>query len=341
MASIIREPNGRRTIQFSAADSTRKSIRLGKVSQSVADKVKVKIEHLIAATVSGFPMDNETAQWLAVIGDNLAAVNDDDIVAGHLHQLGKFIESYIRQRTDVKSSTRRNLLAARSKLVEFYGEDKCLRDITPGDADAWKTWLKSRYAAGTTGRAIKFGKQFFRVAKRRRLVAENPFDEVKAPAQVNESRKAFISREDSQKVVDACPDHEWKLIFALSRYGGLRCPSETLALRWVDVDWERDRFWVPSPKTEGHEGHEGRWVPMFPELRPFLAAAFELAGVGAVHVVSRYRDPAKNFRTRMLRIIKRAGLKPCSSTTFGLAARPSWPEHTPFTSFAAGSAIAR
>ena len=33
-------------------------------------------------------------------------------------------------------------------------------------------------------------------------------------------------------------------------------------------------------------------------------------GVGAVHVVSRYRDPAKNFRTRMLRIIKRAGLKP-------------------------------
>ena len=39
---------------------------------------------------------------------------------------------------------------------------------------------------------------------------------------------------------------------ALSRYGGLRCPSEHLALKWSDVDWDKSRIRVPSPKTEHH-----------------------------------------------------------------------------------------
>ena len=44
------------------------------------------------------------------------------------------------------------------------------------------------------------------------------------------------------------------LIFALSRFAGLRCPSEHLALRWSDINWERSRMIVQSPKTEHHEG---------------------------------------------------------------------------------------
>ena len=64
----------------------------------------------------------------------------------------------------------------------------------------------------------------------------------------------FLSREDSEKVLAACPDAEWRLIFALSRFGGLRCPSEHLALRWGDVDWEHNRMTVHSSKTEHYEG---------------------------------------------------------------------------------------
>src|SRR6266849_6310224 len=52
---------------------------------------------------------------------------------------------------------------------------------------------------------------------------------------------------------------EWRLIFALARFGGLRCPSEFVPLKWEHVDWARNRFWVTSPKTERHQGHEGRW----------------------------------------------------------------------------------
>jgi len=311
MATIGNDPNGHKRILFVAPDGKRKTIRLGKVTTKQATAFKAKVEALIGQTITGV-VDDEVSRWLAgldaeiygrLAAEGLAQPRDSA-------RLDEFLDGYIARRTDVKPLTRRNLQAARNKLVRFFGADKCLRDITAGDADAWKTWLKSQYASGTTGRAIKFGKQYFRAALRGRLIAANPFDEVSAPAQANESRKYFVNRQDARKVLDACPDAEWRLIFALSRYGGVRCPSETLALRWQDVDWARDRMWVSSPKTEGHDGHEGRWVPLFPELRPYLQAAFEEAEEGAIYVINTYRDPNKNFRTRLLRIFKRAGLKP-------------------------------
>lgn len=206
-------------------------------------------------------------------------------------RLGEFLESYIAQRTDVKPRTRINLNAARARLIEFFGKDRLLRDIAPGDADAWLLWLKERYADGTAGRTVKRAKQFFRAAVRCRLLTENPFADVKAPSEVNESRKHFVTREIARRVLDACPDAEWRLIFALSRYGGLRCPSEHLSLEWTGVNWEEGRLFVDSPKTGP------RWVPIFPELRPYLEEAFELAPEGAVHVSNRYRDTNANLRT--------------------------------------------
>jgi hypothetical protein len=82
-----------------------------------------------------------------------------------------------------------------------------------------------------------------------------------------------------------------------------------LKLTWGDVDWERGRFRVSSPKTEHHEGKEERWVPLFPELRPHLEAAFDAAEPGQVNVIS-WRDTDKNLRTRLTAIIRRAGLVP-------------------------------
>src|SRR5262249_59887286 len=87
-------------------------------------------------------------------------------------------------------------------------------------------------------------------------------------------------------------------------------PSEQLALRWVDVDWERDRFLVRAPKTEQHDDDGERWVPIFPEVRPYFEKCFELAEDGAVYVLNRYRQTNANLRTQFMRIIRKAGEKP-------------------------------
>ncbi len=128
--------------------------------------------------------------------------------------------------------------------------------------------------------------------------------------QSNSSRFYFVTREMAEKVLAACPDNQRQLIFALSRYGGLRCPSEHLALRWCDVDLPGGRMTVHSPKTEHHEGKAQRVVPIFPELRPYLEDAYQLAEPGAVYVITRYRDAKANLRTHMERIIEKAGLQP-------------------------------
>jgi hypothetical protein len=90
----------------------------------------------------------------------------------------------------------------------------------------------------------------------------------------------------------------------------MRCPSEHLALRWGDVDWEHNRMTVRSPKTEHYEGKGSRLVPIFPELLPYLRDAFELAEPGTEFVIARCRDGNVNLRTQFERIIRRAGLQP-------------------------------
>ena len=53
-----------------------------------------------------------------------------------------------------------------------------------------------------------------------------------------------------------------------------------------------------------------RWVPIFPELRPYLDEAFDLAAEGAVFLITRYRCPNCNLRTQLNRILRRTGLEP-------------------------------
>lgn len=122
MASISRGPNGRRTVQFVAADGKRKSIRLGKASQRVAEEVKVKVEQLAAAVASGFPLDGETSQWLVRIGDDLA----DKLAAVGLiprrgaARLEEFIDGYVSRRTDLKEWTTTSLRVAAKRITEFF-----------------------------------------------------------------------------------------------------------------------------------------------------------------------------------------------------------------------------
>ena len=311
MASISTQPGGLRTIQFVGQDHKRRSIRLGKVSHRQALVVKSKVEALNAAAVTGHAPDEEVSRWVAgldaAMSDKLSAVGL--IAKQEVATLGAFIASYIANRPDVKPLTLKKYESSRRQLVAFFGADKRLRDITVGDVDDWARAFAARgKAANTLRKHVAVAKLFFGGAVKKGLIAKNPFAHLKAGVLPNRERFYFVSREETAKVIDACPDAEWRLIVALARYGGLRCPSEHFALRWREIDWERGRMKVNSPKTERHAGGESRIVPIFPELRPYLEEAFEMAEPGAEYVIgARYRNV--KLRSRMLNIIWAAGLK--------------------------------
>jgi integrase len=320
MASISREPNGRRTIQFVAPDGKRRSIRLGKVSQRTAEAVKVRVEALNTAAITGHPVDDEVARWVAgldkTMADKLAAVGL--IPKREAAALGPFLEGYLQSRIDVKPATLSCWRGAIKSLLEHFGPDRPLRDITEGDADAFRLYLVGQGLASTTvARAVHYVKQFLRSAVKRRLISANPFDGVSVKAVMLPGRQRFITLEETAKLLDAAPSTDWRCIIGLCRYGGLRCPSEVMALRWQDVDWDSGRITVTAPKTAHHPGKGTRTIPLFCELRALLTEAWDAAPEGEVYVVgsqfrSRFSQSVKGFnlRTTFERIVIRAGLTP-------------------------------
>lgn len=317
MASIHKEPNGTRRILFVASDGVRRCVRLGRASGRIAEGYKSKIETIIACQRAGRALDAETAEWLGeVIDDRLhQRLVKVGLAAERMNKapatitLGKFLDQYIDLREDIKPGTHTNYLQTRRWLVEYFGEDKPLSAITQGDAEELRSYFTAKkLGENTLRRHLKRAGQFFRHALRKKYIKENPFGEMKSlSVRGNREKFYFITEQEAQKVLAACPDSQWRLLFTLSRYGGLRCPSEHLALKWANVDWARNRLTVPSPKTERHEGKASRVIPLFPELRQELEEAFDPENV---YIITKYREPNVNMRTQLLRIINRAGLKP-------------------------------
>jgi integrase len=313
MASLTNEPNGHRTIQFALEDGRRRSIRLGKINKKAAQTIKIKIEHLINHRKYGHPLDETTARWLKTLGETMS---ERLVAAGLLEKkecanLGQFLDEYTSGRTDVKGSTQLVYGHTRRNLIAYFGREKALRDITRGDADAWRRYLIDEgLSKNTVRRRCGIAKQFFRAAVRLELIDRNPFEDLKVAVGSNPDRVHFIDRATATRVLEACPDDEWRLLFALSRYGGLRCPSEHLSMRWKDVDWDNDRITIRSPKTEHLDSGGIRQIPIFPELRPYLEAVREQAGPDGEYVITRYRQLNVNLRTQLMKILKRAGIEP-------------------------------
>ncbi len=321
MASISNDPNGRRRILFVDTRGDRKTIRLGKVPQRYAEAVKVKVEDLVFATITGHAPADETSRWLTNLGpelyDKLARVGLTK--RRDSAKLGAFLTNYIEGRSDVKPATREVWSQVVRNLLDHFGDDRALPTVTEGDAEDFKMFLIAQgLAPVTVHKRLQFARMFFRGAKRRELITNNPFEEITNPAVMLPDRQYFVTRGETERLL-AESDSTWRVIVGLCRYGGLRCPSEVLSLRWQDVNWESEPIIVPSPKTAHHPGKDSRIIPMFAELKPILAEAFDLAPEGAEYVVdSGYRRAAQtlsgwrncNMRTQFMRIVKRAGLKP-------------------------------
>lgn len=314
MASISTDSRtGRRTVQFTGLDGKRRSIRLGKLTKRQAEHVRLRVEHLIGAKLTGSPLDPDTARWVAEVSPSLKQRLGE---VGLIHVvanagLSSFIEQYIESRQDIKPATRIKYESAHQRLLRYFSPDRSLRSITPQDAAAWRqTLLDDGLAENTVRRTTGLAKQFFTVAIKQDLADANPFEELPGALRENKTRDFFITRDMADAVLRACPDDEWRLIFTLCRYGGLRCPSELLALRWKNIDFEKRVLRVKSPKTEHHEGHEDRILPLFPEVAHALAPRRPNSDTANGHVITRYRSTNVNLRTHLFKIIKRAGLKP-------------------------------
>ncbi len=341
MASISKRGNGW-ILRYIDQRGERKTITLNTESERQATQAKLKIENLLSAIQTNTTPDPETAAWLAKLQADkskfarrlLPKLAAAGLLGGPradtaaqappaVLTIGQFLANYIRMRTDVKPATRVNWGHTERNLIAFFGADKPLNEITVGDAKDFERYLKTtartmRYAdaaksdklnPATRNKRISNAKQFFQDAVDRRLIPTNPFAGLDSGNSANKEREFFVTLDMAQAVLEACPNTQWKLIFALCRFGGLRCPSEVEKLRVEDVNWEKNRFLVRSPKTEHHEGKATRWVPIFPELEPYLSEVWHQAEPGQKYLVTALRGKSNGYAgTMMGKILRRAGL---------------------------------
>ncbi len=237
-----------------------------------ADSVLVRVETLISAKSGNTAVDAVTNGWVNGLSDTLherlVRVGLVPPRAERHVTISQLFDRYFATLT-IKPSTEKNYKAARAYLEDHFGHDREIASITPTDAEGFKRAMRdSGLAQATFAKFIKVARQAFRLADKWKLVEESPFAGVSAGSQTNTARLRFVPRESIATLMDECPSNEWRLLVALSRFGGLRCPSEHMALRWEDIDWARNRMTVSASKTEAHANKETRTIPLFPELSP-------------------------------------------------------------------------
>lgn len=295
MASLSRTARGGYVVQFMAGRD-RRTIHLGTLPHKTAEQTRLRIEALLACAQVNAPADPVTAAWLAGLGDDMVQrlVRAGLLADREREALGPMLDRYIDQRQELKPGSLVNLKATARLLTDYFRPGCELRSIDAQQADEWVASLRSHYSPASVSRHIKRARQFFRVAVRWQLIADNPFVGIVAPDQVNAARSRFVPAELVRHLI-ANTRPSFGLVLALARFGGLRVPSE-LGLRWNDIDWRSGRVTVPSPKTGD------RTMPLFPELREHLEPARRDNGV-----ICAGMTLDKNMRTRLLRLIERCG----------------------------------
>lgn len=300
MASLTQESSGSWRIEF-RRDGKRHFLRIGSMPRKSADLIKTRVESLLSHALSSIPLAPDVAAWVGSVGDGLAS----KLAAVGLlpkrekardYTVKEWVERYIDGKAGAADNSLKNYRQAAQKLYDGFGPDRPITDVTPERAERWADGLRKDYAPAYAARLVKFARTFFKSAP----LPANPFAGVRAGSMANASLLRFVTREEIDRVLAACPDVRWRLIVALARFAGLRCPSEVRALTWPDIDWPRGRFLVRSPKTK-----QDRWVPTFPEVREPLEEHRRDAAPDSVRVVE-----FDHLRTHFVRIVERAGLTP-------------------------------
>jgi integrase len=308
MASI--EYRARTTRVIAYLNKDKQTFALGPVTVKDAERFANNIDALLHERRCGLSVSREVSNWLSTLDDTLySLLAERGLVEPRVQAvtLDAFATSYIDNRDDVTEGRRKKLRNSKAKVVEFFG-DVNLDTVTAGAADDYGRWLIKQYASATAQKECQTASQFFRHAYRKGVIDKNPFDGVAVGRATNDDRRVFVSLEVAQRVLDKCPDWQWRLVFALARFGGLRCPSEIAPLKWSDIHWDVERFTVTSPKTKRY-GKGSRVVPLFPELRPFLDEAYFRDDADKTWVVPMLAGNAdKNLGTRFRKIVRKAGV---------------------------------
>ncbi len=284
------------------------------------------VRHLLKQLQDALPVQPVTQAWLkALTADQHTKLSDAGVVqprqapANEVRTLEALQTRFLKTAKGGKAATLAKLNQVCDAMLRYPGftAETPIASITKGDAREFVAWLKNNgnirdkertdLGINTVRRRTGIAKQLFDFAIECKWIDENPFNGLACTVNANEERMQFIDHATINAVIAMAPDARWRAIIALARFGGLRTPSELTGLLWQHVDFVAGRILVHSPKTEHHKGKATRYVPLFPELRPYLED-LRAADLPPNAPVIDGVTSATNLRKGLQSFIKKAGV---------------------------------
>jgi len=320
MAAVGKDGANGWRIRFIDGHGVRKTVRLGKMSKPSAESICRHVAELASAKASGQPVARQTALWLPTIEKPLyqKLMRVGLVENQEFPPLEKFLTDHIERgrtfsRRAAEEGTKKKWKVAKKHLVNFFGAPQDLRGITEVDAEKFRVWLEDqavkdhKMAENTIRSVMACTKMFFNAAVRQGFCTDNPFAREVSTTMENRERDFYVKPNVAKKIIDSCPNTEWKLMVSLWRFAGLR-KTEIYHLKWSGVLWDAGKMRVDSPKTKHHEGRDHRYVPIG-DIYPILRDAFERAAK-TDQVITQYSKSNSNLDKPMKKILEDAGISP-------------------------------
>jgi integrase len=146
-------------------------------------------------------------------------------------------------------------------------------------ADVLNKWLITQPVSATTRNNIRLRlSKFFKYARKKLWIEENPIDEVDK-AKIQRTKEPCIYTPEQARSILLHADHDLVPFFAIGLFAGLRT-SEIERLDWNNVDFRKRHIKIAAANTKTAQK---RFVPMSDNLVAWLAPYAQAQGQVAPH----------------------------------------------------------
>ena len=188
--------------------------------------------------------------------------------------LSQFEEEYLKNFGCNFSSAYIRSIELSFKQLRNYTGDIDISSMTKQTAQKFisSVFSRAKRASALYQRTLKAA---FNRAVEWEYIQENPFKYVKLPRTIKKI-PLFIEESELNKIIKKTTNHDFKDLFALAFYTGLRL-GEILNLKWEHVSFQEKMLYVRNQKGFTLKGKKDRVVPINSKLEGILKRRYKNA----------------------------------------------------------------
>ncbi|MBQ9454117.1 MAG: site-specific integrase [Thermoguttaceae bacterium] len=267
-------------------DGKQEKIYTGLKDDREAKRLADKIQRLVDSKRNEMNLtESGLADWVKKLESGNSKVYEKLVSLGLLEQKARPVtvadicRHYVKRAEKKAERTQKHYDNTAKRVMEYFGPDKPVADITTDDAYSFEEWFRTAplntrmkparpYDFTTANRELKNVKSVFLYALKLGVIQFNPFAVIRIEKDGDSDNKTYVPVEIVLEVIQAeTTPLKWKVILALGRFAGCRGACDLCRLTWDDVifsdDGKQGKITLKGKTASGT-------IPMAPVLENLL-----------------------------------------------------------------------